>query len=585
MASSPPQVMSLHSSPVQQNRLVKQHQGTQTLTGQPVQVFAPPGEEPKAAGAASEDPSRPHSLRWPRPQQQQLQLRGVQDSRTHFAGTPSVLTPKDSRTYFQASPGVLTPKVQQRMPPYSLMMPAFPSARHPAPHSVRGQSYEPPRGRALATQPMMTQTTFYRSRSGTPTREYAIIHKPAASVVWSHKPQACKPGTQSIVKQVASPSRLRTAVAPMATVPAGYPQVSIQTTSATAAPSKEKAISPTASLCSTLQRIPAQQVQSQPAGQSANAKGGADVVEPQQQQQQQQQFQQAVTAKLQAHQLAQASVTVPTAGHGETAQIHPVDSVRTIQLSPESIQPTIPRPSAENSEAERRIRLQSWKELERTAVKELDENKKGIKELQAQILKAQGELDSIRRDKQLAEQELVAKGLDFDKQGVTNRKLEGEKRLLENGPATLQKQLSEKNEAMRGEHEELQHMQERSTRAREEAQCLQDQVGELVSKLASAEQKAECRRQLHTDSQAAEMELEAQRREIQDLHNRIHELKRINDLQEGNGMQPPVLMPTSQVQQQNMELQMKLANAQGDLYNVLQQLQWKRGEAMVMRAG
>lgn len=43
-------------------------------------------------------------------------------------------------------------------------------------------------------------------------------------------------------------------------------------------------------------------------------------------------------------------------------------------------------------------------------------------------------------------------------------------------------------------------------------------------------------------------------------------------------MQPRAVMTPAALQQKNMELQLKLADAQGDLYNVLEQLQKKRHE-------
>jgi len=428
--------------------------------------------------------------------------------------------------------------------------------------------------------------------------QHYIVQKPA-SCVYSHQP-----GPQNTLKQVASPSRLRTAVAPLMQL-ASYPQVSIQTTSALPAAIKERATSPTPSLGNTMHRLPQQQAQSPPAVQGAHPAGAAAA----EQQQQQQQFEQAVTAKLQAHQLAQgqASASVPAASQVEqpsscpTIQTHPQDLVRTIQVSSENMQAR--RPSAEDHEAERRMIEQSLKE----AVEEIELNKKENNELQGQLLTKQAEVESLRHDRLRAEQELAAKVGECDKDVMANRKLEGEKRLLESGNATLKIQNSEKSEELQKELAELQLSHQKSQSAREEAQRLQAQSGELTAELADAEEHARCQQQLQKEQKArqnSEVDKEAQRRQIEELHNRVIELRRAEELLERE-MQPRAVMTPAALQQQNMELQLKLADAQGDLYNVLgqlqkkrheqqqkqqqlqqlQQLEWQQGEARNVRAG
>lgn len=398
--------------------------------------------------------------------------------------------------------------------------------------------------------------------------QHYIVQKPA-SCVYSHQP-----GPQNTLKQVASPSRLRTAAAPMMQLAPSYPQVSKQTTSALPAASKERATSPTPSLCNTMPRLPQQQAQSQQAVQSANPAGPASA--------EQQQFEQAVTAKLQAHQLAQGqgSASVPAASPVQqasscpTIQTHPQDLVRTIQVSPENMQAR--RPSAEDHQAERQMIEQSLKE----AVEEIELNKKENKELQEQLLTKQAEVESLRHDRLRAEQELAAKVGECDKDVMANRKLEGEKRLLESANAALKIQNSEKSEELQKELAELQLSRQKSQSAREEAQRLQAQVGELTAELADAEEHARCKQQLQKEQKArheSEVDKEAQRRQIEELHNRVIELRRAEELLERE-MQPRAVMTPAALQQKNMELQLKLADAQGDLYNVLEQLQKKRHE-------
>lgn len=417
-------------------------------------------------------------------------------------------------------------------------------------------------------------------------------------MTYAGKPPTCAYSHQpapiaNMLRQVPSPCRLRTAVAPMMPVPPTLPQASIQTTSAMAAARKDQSYSP----APPHQRVPQQQAQSQPSAQSAQTKGAAPT-------EQLQQFQQAVTAKLEAHQLAQgqANVTVPAAskvGQPSTCsmdtQTHPQDLVNTIQLSPEEFQITfgkpdesvLARPNLQEQEAELQKLQQSWKE----AVEELEETRQGFKELEAQLQKSQSEADSLRRDRSRAEQELTTKVAELDKRDQANRKLEGQNRVLQSNEEAGKKQLGEKSEELRRALEELQHVHESSQCAREEVQRLQDKGKELRSELASAEKQAnaytECLQQLRK-AQKAQQDLEAgkeaQTRQIEELHNYIFDLRRESDLQQMETKPLAIMQPTL-IEQENIELQKKLADAQGDLHNALQQLKQVQSEARNVRAG
>eukprot|EP00930_Biecheleria_cincta_P068387 TRINITY_DN5578_c0_g2_i4.p1 TRINITY_DN5578_c0_g2~~TRINITY_DN5578_c0_g2_i4.p1 ORF type:complete len:524 (+),score=132.95 TRINITY_DN5578_c0_g2_i4:31-1572(+) len=510
-----------------------------------------PAKGPVRQGTSSlqlcSDSSRPHtsssSIRWRRPQQQQLQLRGMQDARC-FAATPGVLTPKASRTYFAATPGVLTPNVHQLRPPYSLMVRALPSARHhhPVPH-VRGQSHEPPRGRALTRQPIVMQAqTVIRSRSATPAREYSqpyIIHKPAAlpagaPVKYAGNPATCVYSHQpapvvNAVKQVASPCRMRTAVAPVMLVPQTVSQATIQTTSGIAAASK---------------------AQSQPTEQGAQTKDAVS------------------TCSM-------------------NTQTHPQDLVDTIQLSPEEFQVTfgkstaeraVIRPSLQDQEAERQMLKQSWKE----AVEELEANRKENKELQAKVSKNQAEVESALREKSRVEQELTKKAAECSERDQAYQELE--------------KQLGEKNQDLQRVREELQQSHESSESARQEVRRSQEKVKELRLELASAEKQASARASAYTEccqqlqqEQKARHDLavgsEVQRRQIEALHNYIFDMGRDSNLQQRD-IKPLAVMKPEGIEQENLELKTKLADAQGDLHNALKQLNRLHGEeAKNMRAG
>jgi len=303
---------------------------------------------------------------------------------------------------------------------------------------------------------------------------------------------------------------------------------------------------------------------------------------------------------LQAHQLAQgqASVGVPAA-----SQVEPVSACPTIRTHPQDLVSTqtvpVRRLSAEDQEAERRMMQQSLKE----AVAEIELNKKENEDLQGQLLTKQAEVELLGQERLRAEQELAAKVRECDKQLMASRKLEGEKRLLENGLATLTGQISEKNEALQKVLAELQLSQQKCRSAREEAQRLQAQMGDLTEELATAEKHANCQQQLQKEQKARhnlEVDNEAQRQQIEELHIRIIELRRAEDLVERE-MQCRDVMTPGALQQENMELQLKMADVQGDLNNVLQQLhheqqkkqqlqqlqqlQWQQGEARNVRAG
>jgi len=404
-------------------------------------------------------------------------------------------------------------------------------------------------------------------------------------MMYAGKPPACTYSHQpapiaNMLRQVPSPCRLRTAVAPMMPVPPTLPQAGVQTASTMAVARKDQSYSP----APPHQRVPQQQVQSQPSAHSAQTKGAAPA--------EQQQFQHAVTAKLEAHQLAQSQVGQPSTCSMDT-QTHPQDLVNTIQISPAEFQISfgnadgrlVAPPNSQEQEAERQKLQQRWKE----AVEELEVERKKIKELEEQLQKNQSEADSARRNTSRAEQELTAKAAECDKRDQANRKLEGEKRVLENNVVAGKKQLSEKSEELRRTLEELQHLHERSQCAQEEAQRLQDKQKELRSELASAEKQAnaysECVQQLRK-AQKAQHDLEAawgkgkeaQTRQIEELHNYIVDLRRESDLQQMQ-TKPLAIYQPAMLEQENIELQTKLADTQGDLHNALQQLKQVQSEA------
>lgn len=560
----------MHSSPAQQYRQVKA-QGTQTLSAAPTHIFAQPlCAEPRAAvtgpcAAMPEDRARSQSIKWRRPQQQQLQLRGAQES---------------PRPYFMASSGLLAPATHPLMPQYPVMMPSYQQSGLHHAQPTRGRSWEPPRGHMLMGQIYATRPVI-RSRSGTPQREHSqphAIHKAAIlpaglPVPYAGKPTSAysyQPTLHKMLLQVPSPSRSRSGMVPCTSVTnvSSIPKAVAQAVpvSASAALAKEQVDTSAPSLSCTLKLIP--QAQSQPTGQSAKPIGEVAA----------EQLKQVVTAKLQAHQdtQTQASLAVPTSSQSGQPVISSImtqtdsqDLIKTTQLSAESVQElAMPRLSMEDRKAESLLLQQSYQD----ALRDLEASRRETQELQDQFEKAQTENQSFQRDRERAEKELT---VTCDKRDQANRKLEGEKRILESNHATLLKKLSDSQEELHRVQGDLQRAQ---LNFDEQSGNLQGQVRQLTSELKNVESKAslQCREQMQKEQEARrEMEVQnqSQQWQIEELHGHIVELKRdIDSLEQERKCSPDLLAPLPPTVEENHQLKLKLAEAQAELDNALRQL-------------
>eukprot|EP00930_Biecheleria_cincta_P003171 TRINITY_DN104103_c0_g1_i1.p1 TRINITY_DN104103_c0_g1~~TRINITY_DN104103_c0_g1_i1.p1 ORF type:complete len:599 (-),score=93.35 TRINITY_DN104103_c0_g1_i1:165-1742(-) len=512
-----------------------------------------------------EDRARSQSIKWRRPQQQQLQLRGAQES---------------PRPYFTNNSGLLTPSTHPFMPQYSMIMPSYQQSGLHHAQPIRGRSWEPPRGHMFVGQ-IYTSRPVMRSRSGTPHREHSQLyaaHKAASLpagllVPYAGKPTSAysqQPTLHKTLLQVPSPNRPRTGMTPITPVTpvSSIPKAAAQAVpvSASAALAKEQVDTLAPSLSCTLKHIP--QAQSQPIGQSAQPTGEATT----------EQLKQAVNAKLQAHQVTQtqASLAVPRSSQirqphmsSMMTQTDSQDLIKTTQLSAESVQElAIPRLSMEDQKAESLLLQQSYQD----ALRDLQASRQEKQELQDQFEKAQAENQSLQRDRERAEKELTAK---CDKRDQANRKLEGEKRILESTHATLLKKLSDSQEVLDRVQGDLHRAQSNFD---EEAGNLRGQVRQLTSELKSAESKAslQCREQIQNEQEARrelEVQNQSQRWQIEELHGHIVELKRVIDsLQQERKCSPDLLAPLPPTVEENHRLRLKLAEAQAELDNTLRQL-------------
>lgn len=425
-----------------------------------------------------------------------------------------------------------------------------------------------------------TSRPVIRSRSGTPQREHSqphAIQKAATLPAGLPVPYAGKlttayshqPPLHRMLLQVPSPSRPRTGMmpcTPVATV-SSIPKATAQAVpvSASAALAKDQVDASAPSLSCTLKFIP--QAQSQPTGQSAQATGDVAIEQLKQ-----------VTSKLQAHQVAQtqAGLAVPMSSQsGRPAmssmmtQTDSQDLIKTTQLSAESVQElAMPRLSMEDRKAENLLLQQSYQD----ALRDLEASRREKQELQDQFEKAQIENQSLQRDRERAEKELVAK---CDKRDQANRKLEGEKRILESNHAALLQKLSDSQEELRRVQGDLQRAQ---LNFDEQAGNLRGQVRQLTSELKNAESKAsvQCREQIQKEQEArreTEVQNESQRWQIEELHGHIVELKRdIGLLQQERKCSPNLMAPLPPTVEENHELKLKLAEAQAELDNTLRQL-------------
>jgi chromosome segregation ATPase len=335
--------------------------------------------------------------------------------------------------------------------------------------------------------------------------------------------------------------------------------------SASAALAKEQVDTSAPSLSCTLKLIP--QAQSQPPGQSAKPTGEVAT----------EQLKQVVTAKLQAHQVTQTQASLAVSATSQSGQ-PPISSImtqtdsqdliKTTQLSAESVQElAIPRLSTEDRKAENLLLQQSYQD----ALRDLEASKREKQELQDQFEKAQTENQSFQRDRERAEKELIAT---CDKRDQANRKLEGEKRILESNHATLLKKLSDSQEELHRVQGDLQRAQSNFD---EQARDLRSQVRQLTSEL-NVESKAslQCREQMQKEQEARrEMEVQnqSQQWQIEELHGHIVELKSgINSLEQERKCSPDLSAPLPPTVEENHQLKLKLAEAQAELDNTLRQL-------------
>lgn len=464
----PVHVGSLHSTPMQQHRQVKQ----QTLSEAATQLFAssPCQESGKIATGPCATARGYRS-----PQLQQLQQRA-----------------------WATSTGALTPNVGGFRTPCSMALPIRPSSGLHTAQTARGRSHEPQA--RFPMMPIYAHPSTLRSRSGTPTprKDYPpyIVHKHAAM-------------THSHLPNLPTPARMRTGVVPIApAVPASSTsQTTMQTTSAVPVSTKDQGRA-TDSLSNTMNRVP--QASTQATGPSAQSSGVVGT----------EQFQQ-VAAKLQAHQLAQSQSTAePLSNNSMMTQTHAQDLVATIQLPAEALQErAYPRPSLEDQDAERLLLQRQGYE---DAIEDLKRSRREEQELQAQLQQVQADITSEEHNRARAEQDSTAKALEYEKRADAGRKLENERSELESRMSNIRVEAKAKDEELQSLHEQMQSVHEEMNGYNELAECLSHQIKELRQELARIESKNSAERQ----QQRIQEESEAQRRQIEELRRYIAEFER-----------------------------------------------------------